>query len=123
MVIVDRLAHRQRHAERLARQAPVPLRTIVVPLLGHDESEHALVLACRLAAEPNAFVVLLAPLEVEAGLPLDAHFDEEEQRLREWLVRVRAYAESYGIRAETRLVRSGTSGSTWRRRRSATAPT
>jgi nucleotide-binding universal stress UspA family protein len=106
VVIVDRLAHRQQRTARLARQTPVPLRTIVVPLLGHDESEHALVLACRLAAEPNARVVLLAPLEVEVGLPLDAHFDEEEKRLKEWLVRVRAYAESYGIRAETRLVRT-----------------
>lgn len=77
-----------------------------MPLLGHDESEHALVLACRLAAEPNARVVLLAPLEVEAALPLNARFDDEEERLKDWLGRVRAYAESYGIRAETRLIRT-----------------
>jgi nucleotide-binding universal stress UspA family protein len=106
MVVVDRLAHRRRRARQLARRTFAPLRTIVVPLLGHDESEHALVLACRLAADANARVLLLAPLEVEAGLPLNARFDEEEQRLTEWLGRVRAYAESYGIRADTRLVRT-----------------
>jgi nucleotide-binding universal stress UspA family protein len=77
-----------------------------VPLLGHDESEHAVVLACRLAADRNARVVLLAPLEVDAELPLDAHFDREERQLKEWLGRVRAYAESYGISPRTRTVRT-----------------
>jgi nucleotide-binding universal stress UspA family protein len=104
-MVTQRLAHRRRRAQQLARQT-FALRTIVVPLLGHDESEHALVLACRLAAEPNARVVLLAPLEVEAALPLNARFDDEEERLKDWLGRVRAYAESYGIRAETRLIRT-----------------
>jgi nucleotide-binding universal stress UspA family protein len=106
MTFVDRLSHRRRSAQRLARRTFVPLRTIVVPLLGHDESEHALVLACRLAADRNARVLLLAPLEVEAALPLNARFDEEERGLKEWLGRVRAYAESYGVRADTRLVRT-----------------
>jgi nucleotide-binding universal stress UspA family protein len=81
-------------------------RTIVVPLLGHDESEHAVSLACRLAADRNARVLFLAPLEVPAELPLDARFDEEEQRLKAWLGRVRAHAESYGIAAGTRLLRT-----------------
>jgi nucleotide-binding universal stress UspA family protein len=90
--------------------ALAPNRTIVVPLLGHDESEHALVLACRLAADRNARLLLLAPLEVAAELPLDARFDEEERRLKEWLGRVRAYVESYGIRADTRIVRTRSFG-------------
>jgi nucleotide-binding universal stress UspA family protein len=82
-------------------------RTIVVPLLGHDESEHAVSLACRLAADRNARVLFLAPLEVPAELPLDARFDEEEEeRLKEWLGRVRAHAESYGIAAGTHILRT-----------------
>jgi nucleotide-binding universal stress UspA family protein len=106
MVVIERLTHPRRRVRRLARRAAVPHRTIVVPLLGRDESEHALVLACRLAVDRNARVLLLAPLEIEAELPLDAAFDDEEHALKEWLCRVRAYAESYGIRADTRLVRT-----------------
>jgi nucleotide-binding universal stress UspA family protein len=81
-------------------------RTLVVPLLGHEESEHAVSLACRLAADRKGRVLFLAALEVPAELPLDARFDEEELRLKERLGRVRAHAESYGIAAETRIVRT-----------------
>lgn len=106
MVVLDRLSHRGRRAQHLARRSFAPHRTIVVPLLGHDESEHAVSLACRLATDRNGHVLFLAPLEVPAELPLDARFDEEEQRLKEWLCRVRAVAESYGIAAETRILRT-----------------
>jgi nucleotide-binding universal stress UspA family protein len=81
-------------------------RTIVVPLLGHDESEHAVALACRLAADRRGRVLFLAPLEVPAELPLDARFDEEEQHLRARLGYVRAQAESYGIAAAARTLRT-----------------
>jgi nucleotide-binding universal stress UspA family protein len=106
MVVVDRLARSRRRAQRLSHRKFVPHRTILVPLLGHEESEHALVLACRLAADRNARVLLAAPLTVPAELPLDAHFDDEERQLKEWLGVVRAYAESYGIAAGTRLMRT-----------------
>jgi nucleotide-binding universal stress UspA family protein len=106
MVAIERLTHPRRRVRRLAQRAAVPHRVIVVPLLGRDETEHALVLACRLAVDRNARVLLLAPLQVEAELPLDARFDDEERELKDWLARVRAYAESYGIRADTRIVRT-----------------
>ena len=48
-----------------------------MPLLGREETEHAVDLACRLAADRGARVVLVAPLVVEPELPLDAHFDAE----------------------------------------------
>lgn len=105
MAVLGRLVHRNGHAH-LARRSFSPHRTIVVPLLGHDESEHAVSLACRLAADRNGHVLLLAPLEVPAELPLDARFDEEEQRLKDWLGRVRAHAESYGIAADTEILRT-----------------
>src|SRR6266511_1688769 len=106
MVVARRLAHGRRRAQHLGRRAFAPHRTILVPLLGHEESEHAVVLACRLAADRNARVVLLAPLAVEPELPLDAHFDDEERSLKDWLGRVRAYAESYGISPKTRMIRT-----------------
>jgi nucleotide-binding universal stress UspA family protein len=106
MVALDRLTRRGNHARQLARRSFAPHRTIVVPLLGHEESEHAVSLACRLAAERNGRVLFLAPLEVPPELPLDARFEEEEQRLKERLGRVRAHAESYGIAARARILRT-----------------
>jgi nucleotide-binding universal stress UspA family protein len=106
MVVVDQLARRRRQAHHLARRTFAPHRAIVVPLLGHDESEQAVVLACKLAADRGAHVLLLAPLRVEAELPLDARFDDEEAGLKEWLARVRACAESYGVAVATRIVRT-----------------
>jgi nucleotide-binding universal stress UspA family protein len=101
------LAARRRRLRRRARRALArPHRTIVVPLLGSAESEHALDLACRTAADRRSHVLLLAPLFVEAELPLGAHMHDEERDLHEELVRTRALAESYGIGVRTRIVRA-----------------
>ena len=57
----------QRSAGRRAASPGARLvryRSIVVPLLEPDETEHALDLACRLAADRGARVVLVAPLVV-----------------------------------------------------------
>ena len=65
-----------RRARRLARwTGSIAYRSIVVPLLDREETEHALDLACRLAADRGARVVLVAPLVVERELPIDAHMD------------------------------------------------
>ena len=76
-----RVLHRR--ARRLARwTGSIAYRTIVVPLLEGEEAEHALDLACRLAAERRARLVLVAPLVIERELPLDARFDLKELRAR-----------------------------------------
>jgi hypothetical protein len=49
---------------------------------------------------------LLAPLFVEWELPLDAHFQREENKLRLELGRQRALAESYGVGAKGLIVRA-----------------
>jgi nucleotide-binding universal stress UspA family protein len=81
-------------------------RSIVVPLLGRAETEHALDLGCRLAADRRAHVVLVAPLVVPQELPLDAHFDAEIEALREPLAKAAAIAESYGVAAHRQVVRT-----------------
>jgi nucleotide-binding universal stress UspA family protein len=97
----------RRKARRLARRtAAVGYRSIVVPLLGRAETEHALDLACRLAADRGARVVLVAPLVVPQELPLDAHFDREIQALRRALDHAAAIAESYGATATRRVIRT-----------------
>jgi len=94
-------------ARRFARwTGSIAYRSIVVPLLEREETEHALDLACRLAADRGARVVLAAPLVVERELPLDSHFDGELTDLRERLEHAAALAESYGVRVRKRVVRT-----------------
>jgi nucleotide-binding universal stress UspA family protein len=101
----------RRRLRRLVRRtASVAYRSIVVPLLGQEETEHALDLACRLAADRRAGVVLVAPLLVEQELPLNAHFAEEVRELRERLDHAAAIADSYGVRPRRRLIRTRVGG-------------
>jgi nucleotide-binding universal stress UspA family protein len=100
-----RLLHRR--ARRFARwTGSIAYRSIVVPLLARDETEHALDLACRLAADRRARVVLVAPLVVERELPLDAHFDVEVAELRERIDSAAAVAASYGVGVRREIVRT-----------------
>jgi nucleotide-binding universal stress UspA family protein len=79
---------------------------ILVPLLDAAPTQHALDLACRLASDRGARVLLLAPLYVDWELPIDAHFKQEETALRAELSRERAIAESYGVAAHAQIVRA-----------------
>ncbi len=88
---------------------------VVVPLLDPRQTRHALDLACKLAADRGARVLLIAPLFVESELPLDAQFDDDEAALRTELDRERALVESYGISAHGQIVRARhvSSGAVW----------
>jgi nucleotide-binding universal stress UspA family protein len=97
----------RRRARRLAlRTEAVAYRTIVVPLLEREETEHALDLACRLAADRGARIVLVASLVVERELPLNAHFDGEVTELTERLESAAAVASSYGVGVRRVIVRA-----------------
>ena len=105
--LMSRLRVAPRHVRRLARRtAAIRYRSIVVPLLGRAETEHALDLACRLAADRGAHIVLVAPLVVEQELPLNAHFDTESAALRAQLAAAAAIADSYGVSVRRRTVRT-----------------
>jgi nucleotide-binding universal stress UspA family protein len=94
-------------ARRLARwTGSIAYRSIVVPLLERAETEHALDLACRLAADRRARVLLVAPLVVERELPLDAHFDGELTALRARLESATAVASSYGVAVRREILRT-----------------
>jgi nucleotide-binding universal stress UspA family protein len=84
----------------------IAYRSVVVPLLEREETEHALDLACRLAADRGARVVLVAPLVVARELPLDAHFGPELGALRARLDSAAAVADSYGVRVRRLVVRT-----------------
>ena len=103
----------QRRARRFARwTGSIAYRSIVVPLLDAEETEHALDLACRLAADRGAQVVLVAPAVLEWELPLNAHLDGKLSGLKERLESAAAVAGSYGVgvRREILRVRPGSLG-------------
>jgi len=96
----------RRVRRKLRRTAAVRYRSIVVPLLGREETRHAVDLACLLAADRRARLILVAPLVVDPELPLDAHFDAETAELRAGMGEAAAIADSYGVGTRQRLVRT-----------------
>jgi nucleotide-binding universal stress UspA family protein len=104
---LSRIRPIRHRARRMARwTGSIAYRSIVVPLLDREETEHALDLACRLAAESGARVVLVAPLVVERELPLNAHVNGELTALRERLECAAAVAASYGVGVRREIVRT-----------------
>jgi nucleotide-binding universal stress UspA family protein len=97
---------RRRARRFVLRTQAVAYRSIVVPLLDREETEHALDLACRLAADRGARVVLVAPLVIERELPLNAHMDGRLTGLKERLESAAAVAGSYGVGVRREIVRT-----------------
>jgi nucleotide-binding universal stress UspA family protein len=84
----------------------IAYRSIVVPLLDSAETGHALDLACRLAADRGARVVLVAPAVLEWELPLNAHLDGKLTGVKERLEAAAAVASSYGVGVRREIVRT-----------------
>jgi len=72
-------------------------RRLLVPMAANPESERAVEVACRLAAEHSASVAVLTVVEVSPLLPLDARMDEEERQARELHERAQQIADVYGV--------------------------
>lgn len=98
------LPHR---ARRLARwTGSIAYRSIVVPLLELEETEHSLALASRLAADRGARIVLVAPLVIHHELPFDAHFDTEWAELAARLEHAAHALTSGGVNVRQEIVRT-----------------
>jgi nucleotide-binding universal stress UspA family protein len=96
-----------RRARRLARwTGSIAYRSIVVPLFDREETEHAVDLACRLAADRGARIVLVAPAVLERELPINAHLDGQLMSLKERLESAAAVAASYGVAVQREIVRT-----------------
>ena len=72
-------------------------RRILVPIAGNPESEKAMDVACRIAADRSAVITAIAVVEIPALLPLDAHMTDEESRAQQILDRAASIADSYGV--------------------------
>jgi nucleotide-binding universal stress UspA family protein len=102
---------RRPDVRRFARwTSSVAYRSIVVPLLDREETEHALDLACRLAADRGARIVLVAPAVLERELPIDAHLDGQLVSLKERIETASAIASSYGVAVRHEIVRTRPGG-------------
>jgi nucleotide-binding universal stress UspA family protein len=101
----------RRRARRFARRTgSIAYRTIVVPLPDREETEHAVDLACRLAADRGARIVLVAPAVLDRELPIDAHLDGQLASLKERLESATAVASSYGVAVRQEIVRTRPEG-------------
>jgi APA family basic amino acid/polyamine antiporter len=85
-------------------------RRLLVPMLGNSESERAIQVACRLAAERHAAITVVTVIEVPPLLPLDARMTEEEAEARRLHDRATAIADAYGVSVVSRTVRAREAG-------------
>jgi APA family basic amino acid/polyamine antiporter len=81
-------------------------RRILVPMGRDRESEEAVDLACRLAADRGATITALTVLEIPMELPLSADLPEKLDDLYDLLDEAKAIGDSYGIKVQTRLIRA-----------------
>jgi nucleotide-binding universal stress UspA family protein len=81
-------------------------RRLLVPVADNRESEEAIDVAARLAAEHGSSITAIAVVEVPPFLPVDAHMREEEAIAHAVLNRAAAVAESYGVTVSLETIRS-----------------
>jgi nucleotide-binding universal stress UspA family protein len=96
------------HHRRPRRAEPRVLdgyRRLLVPVTGNPESEEAIDVASRLAAEHGSSMRVVTVVEVPSVLPVDAHMREEEARAHALLRRAAAVAESYGVTVSLETLR------------------
>jgi APA family basic amino acid/polyamine antiporter len=85
-------------------------RNILVPVVEGPQSEEAVEVACRLAAERRATIVAMRVIVVPMELPLDAPMPEQEERAYELLDAARDMGDRYGVKVVERLVRARHAG-------------
>ena len=85
-------------------------RSLLVPVADNAETERALDVACRLAAEHGATLTALAVVEVSPLLPLDAHMQPEEAAAKRLLARAQAACDAYGVCAVAHVARARHAG-------------
>jgi len=79
--------------------------------MGRDrESEEAVDLACRLAADRGATITALTVLEIPMELPLSADMPEKLDDAYDLLDEAKAIGDSYGVNVQTRLIRARSFG-------------
>lgn len=81
---------------------------IIVPLLESAVSMQAVDLACQLASERKAKIILVYVIEVPYTLGLDVPLPGAEDRARRLLLQGASIAEERGLQTESRILRNRT---------------
>jgi len=84
----------------------VGFQRILVPVVGTEESERALDVACQLAASHSGVITLVAVVQIPPLLPNDAHMADEEGRAHFLLERMSAIVDRYDVGISRRIVRA-----------------
>jgi nucleotide-binding universal stress UspA family protein len=90
--------------------AALEYRNILVPMGADRESEEAVDLACRLAAERRATVVAITVIEVPLHKPLDVELPEEEYGADLLLDEAKRIGDTFGVKVISRVVRARSFG-------------
>jgi nucleotide-binding universal stress UspA family protein len=88
----------------------VEIRSLLVPVTDNEESERAMDVAGRLAADRGATIAVVHVVEVPAVLPLGAHMTAEDSAAHQLLERSAAIAETYGVSVVTRILHGRDAG-------------
>jgi nucleotide-binding universal stress UspA family protein len=99
-----------RRVSRAKRHGALGYRRVLVPVVDNLETETAIDVACRLAAERGAEISAVSVVEVPPLLPLDAHLADAEEEARRLLERVVATGDSFGVKVSPHIVRSREAG-------------
>jgi APA family basic amino acid/polyamine antiporter len=89
-----------------APSADVAYHNILVPVLGGGLDHAAMVVACKVAAQRGATIVVAAVLEVPQTLPLNADLGDADWIANQQLDVAKAIGQEYGVDVVTRLVRA-----------------
>lgn len=81
-------------------------RNLLVPISDNAESERAMDVACRLAADRGATIAVVSVIEVPSVLPLDAHMTDERSAARGPFERAVAIAGTYGVNVAPRVLQA-----------------
>jgi nucleotide-binding universal stress UspA family protein len=74
------------------------------------ETETAIDVACRLAAERGAAISAVTVIEIPPLLPLDSHLPDEEKEAHRLLERAGATGDSFGVKVSPHIVRGRDAG-------------
>jgi basic amino acid/polyamine antiporter, APA family len=109
-VVHEPLTETVRAAVVIGPGAALEYRNILVPMGADRESEEAVDLACRLAAERRSTVVAITVIEVPLHKPLDVELPEEEAGADELLDEAKRIGDTFGVKVIGRVVRARSFG-------------
>lgn len=109
-VVKGSLTETMRAPMQIGPSAALEYRGVLVPIVAGHESEEALDVACRLAAERGSTIVSVYVIELPLEVPLDAYVPHDVALADQLLDEARGVGDSYGVKVIGRIVRARSAG-------------